>query len=177
MGLESQKALCFPKTHSPWEQFKNLRTAKGRHGLGAINDPHNKLRPFLLYVSLLLLLLLSRFSRVRLCVTPQTAAHEAPPSLGFSRQERWSGLCKLVSEKETTGYCWLLPVLNYCTGKGLGLCQLLLIKPVKRVRLQNTQVSTAQLEEKLGFSSQHLSSAPQLEELPVAFLALATCLK
>ena len=41
---------------------------------------------------LLLLLLLSRFSRVRLCETPQTAAHQAPPSLGFSRQEHWSGL-------------------------------------------------------------------------------------
>ena len=43
-------------------------------------------------LSLLLLLLLSRFSRVRLCATPQTAAHQAPPSLGFSRQEHWSGL-------------------------------------------------------------------------------------
>ena len=40
---------------------------------------------------MLLLLLLSRFSRVRLCVTPQTAAHQALPSLGFSRQEYWSG--------------------------------------------------------------------------------------
>ena len=40
----------------------------------------------------LLLLLLSRFSRVRLCVTPWTAAHQAPLSLGFSRQEHWSGL-------------------------------------------------------------------------------------
>ena len=27
-----------------------------------------------------------------LCATPQTAAHQAPPSLGFSRQEYWSGL-------------------------------------------------------------------------------------
>ena len=34
-------------------------------------------------MSNLLLLLLSRFSRVRLCATPQTAAHPAPPSLGF----------------------------------------------------------------------------------------------
>ena len=42
-------------------------------------------KPFLT----LLLLLLSRFSRVRLCATPETAA---PPSLGFSRQEHWSGL-------------------------------------------------------------------------------------
>ena len=41
---------------------------------------------------LLLLLLLSRFSHVRLCVTPQRAAHQAPPSLGFSRQEHWIGL-------------------------------------------------------------------------------------
>ena len=41
---------------------------------------------------LLLLPLLSRFSRVWLCATPQTTAHQAPPSLGFSRQEHWSGL-------------------------------------------------------------------------------------
>ena len=40
----------------------------------------------------LLLLLLSCFSHVRLCVTPETAAHQAPLSLGFSRQEYWSGL-------------------------------------------------------------------------------------
>ena len=43
-------------------------------------------------ISLLLLLLLSRFSCVRLCETPEMAAHQAPPSLGFSRQEHWSGL-------------------------------------------------------------------------------------
>ena len=45
-----------------------------------------------LLLLLLLLLLLSRFSCVRLCVTPEMAAHQAPPSLGFSRQEHWSGL-------------------------------------------------------------------------------------
>ena len=44
------------------------------------------------YAYLVLLLLLSRFSRFLPCVTPQTAAHQAPPSLGFSRQEYWSGL-------------------------------------------------------------------------------------
>ena len=43
-------------------------------------------------VRFLLLLLLSRFSHFRLCATPETAAHQAPPSLGFSRQEHWSGL-------------------------------------------------------------------------------------
>ena len=45
-----------------------------------------------LLLLLLLLLLLSRFSCVQLCATPQTAFHQAPPSLGFSRQEQWSGL-------------------------------------------------------------------------------------
>ena len=41
--------------------------------------------------NLLLLLLLSRFSCVRLCETPQTAAHQAPLSLGFSRQNTGVG--------------------------------------------------------------------------------------
>ena len=41
---------------------------------------------------LLLLLLLSCFSRVRLCATPEMAAYQALLSLGFSRQEHRSGL-------------------------------------------------------------------------------------
>ena len=44
----------------------------------------------LLYINSLLLL--SHFSRVRLCATPEMTAHQVPPSLGFSRQEHWSGL-------------------------------------------------------------------------------------
>ena len=35
---------------------------------------------------------LTHFSRVQLFVTPWTAAHQAPQSKGFSRQEYWSGL-------------------------------------------------------------------------------------
>ena len=54
-------------------------------------------------------LLLSHFSHVRLCVTPQTAAHQAPLSLGFSRQEYWSGLPfpspMNESESEVTQSC------------------------------------------------------------------------
>ena len=34
-------------------------------------------------------------SRVRLLVTPRTAAYQAPPSMGSSRQEYWSGLSLL----------------------------------------------------------------------------------
>ena len=41
---------------------------------------------------LLCSLLLSHFSHVRLCLTPWMAAHQAPLSLGFSRQKYWSGL-------------------------------------------------------------------------------------
>ena len=61
-------------------------------------------------VRLLLLLLLSRFSRVRLCATPETAAHQAPPSLGFSRQEHWSGLPfpSPVHESESEVAQWCL---------------------------------------------------------------------
>ena len=43
-------------------------------------------------MDMLLLLLLSRFSCVRLLATPWTAAYQGPPSMGFSRQEYWSGL-------------------------------------------------------------------------------------
>ena len=41
---------------------------------------------------LLLLLLLSHFSCVRLCATPWTAAYQASPSMGFSRQQYWTGV-------------------------------------------------------------------------------------
>ena len=40
----------------------------------------------------MLLLLLSCFSHVQLCATPEMTAHQIPLSLGFSRQEHWSRL-------------------------------------------------------------------------------------
>ena len=52
----------------------------------------------------LLLLLLSHFSRVRLCVTIWTAACQAPLSVGFSRQGYWSGLpCPLPGDLPNPG--------------------------------------------------------------------------
>ena len=72
--------------------------AQPRCGVGpaklcpALCNPMDYITPGFPVYSLMLLLLLSRFSRVWLCVTPQMAAHQAPPSLGFSRQEHWSGL-------------------------------------------------------------------------------------
>ena len=60
----------------------------------------------------LLLLLLSHFSRVRLCATPQMAAHQAPLSLGFSRQEHWSGLPFPSPAHESEKWKWSRSVLS-----------------------------------------------------------------
>ena len=61
---------------------------------------------------LLLLLLLSHFSHVRLCVTPQTAAHQAPLSLGFFRQEYWSGLPSPSPMHESEKWKWSRSVVS-----------------------------------------------------------------
>ena len=42
-------------------------------------------------------------SCVRFFATPWTAAHQAPPSMGFSRQEYWSGVPLPSPHKEMTG--------------------------------------------------------------------------
>ena len=49
-------------------------------------------------------------SRVRLLATPWTAAHQAPPSMGFSRQEYWSGV-PLPSPRYTE-YCSSIRTFN-----------------------------------------------------------------
>ena len=64
------------------------------------------------WVSKNLVLLLSHISRVRLCVTPQTAAHQVPPSLGFSRQEHWSGLPFPSPVHESEKWKWSRPVVS-----------------------------------------------------------------
>ena len=48
-------------------------------------------------------------SRVRLLATPWTATHQGPPSMGFSRQEYWSGVPLTLTgkqHKEDSGYDW-----------------------------------------------------------------------
>ena len=61
-------------------------------------------------VNTLLLLLLSHFSRVPLCATPQTAAHQAPPSLGFSCKNTGVGChfllqCMKVKRESEVAQC------------------------------------------------------------------------
>ena len=91
----AQKCVCGPGAQCKGFALKCLSYSSNSMGLDSTF--HSRLPPPLslshcIYQDFLLLLLLSRFSRVRLCVTPETAAHQAPPSLGFSRQEHWNGL-------------------------------------------------------------------------------------
>ena len=53
-------------------------------------------------------------NRVWLFLTPWTAAHQAPPSVRFSRQESWSGL-PLLCENKKSGYIFIPihPALQY----------------------------------------------------------------
>ena len=48
--------------------------------------------------------------RVRLLVTPWSAAHQAPPSMGFSRQEHWSGV-PLPSPLVFASNQWMISLL------------------------------------------------------------------
>ena len=54
-------------------------------------------------------------SRVQLLATPWTAAHQAPPSMGFSRQEYWSGV-PLSSPYTHRSFliCYPLRIVNHC---------------------------------------------------------------
>ena len=63
--------------------------------------------------SLPLLLLLSCFSHVWLCVTPLTAANQAPLSLRFSRQEHWSGLPFPPLMHESEKWKWSRSVVSH----------------------------------------------------------------
>ena len=72
-------------------------------------------------------------SRVRLLATPWTVAYQAPPSMGFSRQEYWSGL-PLPSPRRTTQesykilslswlFCSSLPVTHCILQMGMSFLE------------------------------------------------------
>ena len=60
----------------------------------------------------MLLLLLSRISCVRLCATPQIAAHQGLLSLGFFRLEHWSGLPFPSPVHESEKWKWSRSVMS-----------------------------------------------------------------
>ena len=92
--LYIQRDLWPPKMKSHCSTPCSFTTEKGSSG--ERNTASAATLPYENSLSLaspsLLLLLLSHFSRVQLRATPWTAAHQAPQSLEFSRQEHWSGL-------------------------------------------------------------------------------------
>ena len=68
-----------------------------------------------IYDSVYMSVLLSHFSRVWLCATPQTAAHQAPPSLGFSSKNSGVGchfLLQCMKVKSQSEVAQLCPTLS-----------------------------------------------------------------
>ena len=98
-----------PQTEDPggllWEGYKVQRVTKSqtwhsRHACTYAHclrpdsfmdiTPSHFLNPQYCYPPCLVMV--KSLSRVRLFATPWTVAYQAPPSMGFSRQEYWSGL-------------------------------------------------------------------------------------
>ena len=88
-----------PRLPYPWDS-PGKNTGVGCHFLlqGNLPDPGIKPRSPALQADALISeppgkpKLSCSLSRVRLFVTPWTVAYQAPPSMGFSSQEYWSGL-------------------------------------------------------------------------------------
>ena len=95
-------------------------------------------------------------SRVRLCVTPWTAAHQAPPSMGFSRQEYWSGAEFQIGKGVHQG-CILSPCLfnlyvEYMRNSGLDEAQAgikIAGENINNLRYADDTTLTAESEESL----------------------------
>ena len=139
-------------------------------------------------LTIALLLLLGHFSHVWLCATRQTASHKAPPSLGFSRQEHWTGLPFPFPMHESEKWKWSCSVVSDSKrphrrqptrlrrpwdspGKNTGLgCHFLLqcmkvkkVKSLSRVRLLETSWTAAyQAPPSMGFSRQEYWSGVPL---------------
>ena len=75
------RTICWEDCSFPHRMVLAYWSKTGRHRLCV---------PGLICV--LAALLLSHLSRARLLATPWTAAHQAPPLMGFSRREHWSGV-------------------------------------------------------------------------------------
>ena len=104
---KSQRRLF--KTHNFWKFKITLAAAKSLQSCPTLCDPRDGIPPGspipgILQARTLESVAISfsnawkwkvkvkSLSRVRLSATPWTAAHQAPPSMGFSRQEYWSGV-------------------------------------------------------------------------------------
>ena len=77
-------------------------------------------------------------SRVWLIATPWTAAHQAPPSMGFSRQEYWSGvpLPSLTNSNTNLKYLHNVYYMPSINSKWFRCC--ILLKDYSSIRINNT---------------------------------------
>ena len=76
------------------------------------NVENEGIPPNSFYEAGITLILLSCFSHFQLCATPETEAHQAPPSLGFSRQEHWNGLPFPSPVHESEKWKWSRSVVS-----------------------------------------------------------------
>ena len=95
LPASSSQEDWLPPAHPPKGHHVGLSTTAQASAAG--EGPVQKACPMsvprhILLLSVLLLQLLSCFSRVRLFATPWTVARQAPLSMAFSRQEYWSGV-------------------------------------------------------------------------------------
>ena len=85
-SLQSCPTLCDPRDGSPPGSL-SLGFSRQEHWSGLpFPSPMHESEKWKWEVKV------KSLSRVRLLVTPWTAAHQAPASMGFSRQEYWSGV-------------------------------------------------------------------------------------
>ena len=89
-----------------WRKCVYLVSRKEKTMVWKTTHIYSQRKKSLNWYTVLLLLLLSPFIRVWLCAIPETAAHQAPPSLGFSRQEHWSGLPVPSTMHESEKWKW-----------------------------------------------------------------------
>ena len=89
------------------------------------------------YCFLLQCMKVKPLSRVLLSATPWTAAHQAPPSMGFSRQEYWSGV-PLPSPTYPIKKC----KNSLFESKWLGNCRVSDIKRLQRLAIEGDTAPT-----------------------------------
>ena len=63
---------------------------------------------------------LKLLSRIRLLATPWTAAYQAPLSMGFSRQEYWSGVPSPAPTVNAGTLLFSILITVVCVGSGFG---------------------------------------------------------
>ena len=134
----------------------------------------------------MLLLLLSRFSRVRLRATPQTAAHQARPSLGVSRQEHWSGLPFPSPMHESEKWKWSRSVVLTpsdamdCSPPGSSIHGILQARVLDGVPLvqwfSNIARHLGNLEENSWYLEPHSSIVKSLSFMPINQLSIPIAL-